>query len=475
MAKIMLSWLLLFFACLSGNALLAQTISNVNPNIKLLDGGAYYVHEVLAGQEIEDISKAYYSPIADILKENPEIRMGLKPGMTLRIPYTDESLEAMTNEKAALAVLSDVTPKKLEQKPDRVPATPIRPQKQPEPVKSQTPMQEAVSLLTLDDPEPVVEKKKEQVEEVVIPVEVPAEPEPEPKPEPELVEEVVRPEMEDVAEPVMEEPKVEELEEKIEEEVVAPLVEEKPAEVKERTTRRVNIEPNPDGQSLEEKAELADLSESIRESLSTLEKMKKALAGESIDEVPTTYVPTGDENYALDFLKEKLNERLASDSGLNEFYLKEYFMANVDPKGVIVSIRDERTITNQNTQDLEIQDVAGLMLEGYPKLNDKSGEAAIGLNADVSVYHYKLKIKKKKIRMYNDAMFVEFMDEENPHFDLIMNEAQKRDQRGKCQVVIADGTMNTARYSKVEYNPFAKQKNIIDEEKVLRLVALTFL
>jgi hypothetical protein len=119
--------------------------------------------------------------------------------------------------------------------------------------------------------------------------------------------------------------------------------------------------------------------------------------------------------------------------------------------------------------------VAGLMLEGYPKLNDKSGEAAIGLNADVSVYHYKLKIKKKKIRMYNDAMFVEFMDEENPHFDLIMNEAQKRDQRGKCQVVIADGTMNTARYSKVEYNPFAKQKNIIDEEKVLRLVALTFL
>lgn len=461
MAKIMHPWLLLFFICLSSSALFAQKISNVNPNINLLDGGAYYVHEVLSGQEIEDIAKAYYAPVADILKENPEIRTGLKPGMTLRIPYTDESLEAMTNNKSSVDVLSDVAPKKLEQKPDRLPATPIRPQKQPEQPKSQTPMQEAVSLLSFDEPEPKLEEEKKAVaEEVEKPVEKVIEPEPVPEPESQVIEETIE----------------NNIEEQVEQIAVEPLVKPEPVIEKERTTRRVNIEPDPEAkpQSLEDKAELADLTESIRESLNTLEKMKKALAGEPKEHELTSFEKSSDEKLAMDFLSEKLDERLASDSGLYEFYLKEYFMAQIDQNGVIVSLRDERTITNQNTQDLFIQDVAGLRLESYPNLDDKTTETAVGFNADVTIHHYAFKIKKKKIRIYNDAMFVEYLDKDHPHYDLIMNEAKERGQRGKCDVVVADGTLKTARYSKVEYNPFAEQKDVIDEEKVLRLVSMNF-
>lgn len=431
------------------------------------------MHEVLSGQEIEDIAKAYYAPIADILKENPEIRTGLKPGMALRIPYTDESLEAMTNDKSSAEVLSDVTPKKLEEKPDRVPATPILPQKQPEKPKSQTPIQEAVSLLNFDEEKPEVEEVEEpMVEEVKKQVEEIVEEESQPELEPEIITE---PEPEKVEEPISE--IKEEVVEEIKEELpVAPVVVEKPIEEKKRTTRRVNIEPDPDAkpQSLEDKAELADLTESIRESLSTLEKMKKALAGEAIEEAAIDSDRMGEEQYALDFLKEKLNERLVIDSGLHEFYLKEYFMAQVDPNGVIISLRDERTITNQNTQDLVIQDVAGLKLRNYQKLDEKTGETAIGLNADVTIYHYELKVKKKKIRIYNDDMFVEYLDKDHPHYEMIRAKAEELDEKGKCDVVIADGTLGTARYGKVEYNPFGEQKDVIDEEEVLRLISIEF-
>jgi hypothetical protein len=442
MAKNMLPSMFFAFAiCLVCQGVFAQSISNVNPTINLLDGGAYYIHEVLDGQEIEAIAAAYFCDISEIVKANPDIKLGLKTGMKLRIPYSDESLEAMSKSVVSTSVLSDVTPKAIESKPARTPATPILPQNTQTSIpKTQTPMQEAVALLDgFDEPTPVapvakVEPPKEEIIDAVKPAVVEKKPEvavvekPEPKPAP--VAKVEAPKL------MVE---VDEIEEK------------------------------------EQPKDLVDLSESIRESLSALEKMKKALAGEPIEEeVVTPRNLEGDEVLAINFLQDRLDERLSQDSTIQEFYLKEYFMARIDPAGQIISLRDERTITNKNTQDLVIEDVAGLYLKSYPQLPNKTGETAIGLNANVHVFHYKLKVKKKKIRVYKEQLYVEHLPKDHPHYVMIMTEAKMRDQFGKCEVLLVDGKLSTARYQQFEYNPFAELDTYIDEEKVLEIVSMNF-
>jgi hypothetical protein len=442
MAKNMLPLMFFAFAnCLVYQGSFAQSISNVNPTINLLDGGAYYIHEVLDGQEIEAISASYYCEISEIVKSNPEIKLGLKAGMKLKIPYSDESLEAMSKSAVSGSVLGDVTPKAIESKPARTPATPILPQKKQTIIpKPQTPMQEAVALLDgFDEPTPEapvakVEPPKEEVKEIAKPAlkeekpEVAVEEKPEPKP---------------VPAPKIEAPKLVVEVDEIEEE--------------------------------EQPEDLVDLGKSIRESLSTLEKMKKALSGEPVEEeVVTPRNLDGDEVFAINFLQDRLDERLAQDSSIKQFYLKEYFMARVDPAGQIISLRDERTITNKNTQDLVIEDVAGLYLKSYPQLSNKTAETAIGLNANVQVFHYMLKVKKNKIRVYKEQMYVEHLPKEHPHYAMIMTEAKIRDQFGKCEVLLVDGTLSTARYQQFEYNPFAELNTLIDEEKVLEIVSMKF-
>lgn len=443
MTKNMLPSMFFVFAiCLSCQGTFAQSITNVNPTINLLNGGAYYLHEVLDGQEIEAISAAYYCDISEIVKANPDIKLGLRTGMKLKIPYSDESLEPMSKSSVTTSVLSDVSPKAMEAKPAKTPATPILPQKKQTIIpKSQTPMQEAVALLDGFD-EPATEAPKTPV----------AKPEP---PKEEALE---------VKKPVV-----------VEEEPI--VEEEKPVAVEQKPEPKPEPIPAPKVDEVEEEQpeDLVDLSKSIRESLSTLEKMKKALAGEPIEEeVVTPRNLDGDEEFALSFLQDRLDERLAQDSSIQEFYLKEYFMARIDPSGQIISLRDERTVTNKNTQDLVIEDVAGLYLKSYPKLTDKTGESAIGLNANVQVFHYKLKVKKNKIRVYKAQMYVEHLPKDHPHYAMIMTEAKMRDQFGKCEVTIVDGTLSTARYQQFEYNPFAELNTIIDEEKVLDIVSMNF-
>jgi len=441
MAKNMLPLMFFAFAiCLVCQGSFAQSISNVNPTINLLDGGAYYIHEVLDGQEIEAISAAYYCEISEIVKSNPDIKLGLKAGMKLKIPYSDESLEAMSKSVVSTSVLSDVTPKAIESKPARTPATPILPQKKQTIIpKTQTPMQEAVALLDgFDEPTPevpvvAVEPPKEEATELENPVVVEEEP--------------------------------------IAEEEEPATVEQKPVPKVETSTPVVKV----DEVEEEQPEDLVDLSKSIRESLSTLEKMKKALTGEPVEEeMVTPRNLEGDEVFAINFLQDRLDERLAQDSSIQEFYLKEYFMARIDPAGQIISLRDERTITNKNTQDLVIEDVAGLYLKSYPQLSNKTGETAIGLNANVQVFHYKLKVKKNKIRVYKEQMYVEHLPKDHPHYVMIITEAKMRDQFGKCEVTIVDGTLSTARYQQFEYNPFAELNTIIDEEKVLEIVSMNF-
>jgi hypothetical protein len=55
-----------------------------------------------------------------------------------------------------------------------------------------------------------------------------------------------------------------------------------------------------------------------------------------------------------------------------------------------------------------------------------------------------------------------------------MTEAKIRDQFGKCEVLLVDGKLSTARYQQFEYNPFAELDTYIDEEKVLEIVSMNF-
>lgn len=426
----------------SHQSVFSQTISNVNPTINLLDGGAYYIHEVLEGQEIEAIAAAYFAEIPEIIKANPEIRTGLKVGMKLKIPFTDESLAMMSQKEISTSILTEVQPKKIEQKPNRVPATPVLPQKQTPKPANQSPMQEAVSLLDEAMNKPAETTEIESKTEVI--------------------------------QPPMEEFPVETVEENVKEEL---QVSEDKIVVPETVTKDEILEeesPKAEEPKTLSQPELSDLSERIKESLSTLEMMKKAL------EVGPTGVPVveladdADHYFAMDFLEDHLKERFDSDSSMLEFYIKEYFTARIDPNGVIVSLRDERTETNANTQDLNIEEVADLTLYSYPNVQNKLAETALGLNADVKVYQYQLKIKKNGIKVYKESVNAEDLKKDHIHYEMIMEEAAKQGKLGKCEVIIWDGFIYTARYKRVEYNPFAEMTDVIDERRIQRIVKMKF-
>jgi LysM repeat protein len=54
------------------------------------NGKKYFVHKVEKGQTLYSISKAYESPVKDILSENPAAEEGIKPEMILRIPIVKD-------------------------------------------------------------------------------------------------------------------------------------------------------------------------------------------------------------------------------------------------------------------------------------------------------------------------------------------------------------------------------------------------
>jgi LysM repeat protein len=55
------------------------------------NGNKYYIHKVEKGQTLYSISKAYESPVKDILLENPGAEEGIKPEMILKIPILKSS------------------------------------------------------------------------------------------------------------------------------------------------------------------------------------------------------------------------------------------------------------------------------------------------------------------------------------------------------------------------------------------------
>ncbi len=84
--------------------------------IEKINGKEFYIHTVKKGQSLYMISKAYEVDINEIIKENPEVRDGIKSGQLLRIPapMTSESLK-----KQSKTILEEkkLTPKSEESEP----------------------------------------------------------------------------------------------------------------------------------------------------------------------------------------------------------------------------------------------------------------------------------------------------------------------------------------------------------------------
>lgn len=67
----------------------AQVPVEVSSKIEVISGNPYYIHEVLKGQTLYSISKAYKVEISEIEANNPEAKEGLKVGQLLKIPAKD--------------------------------------------------------------------------------------------------------------------------------------------------------------------------------------------------------------------------------------------------------------------------------------------------------------------------------------------------------------------------------------------------
>lgn len=72
---------------LSLPALAQESLRQIKSNkTEIIDGKKFYIHSVKKGQTLYMISKAYEADIDGIIKENPDVRDGLKTGQKLRIP-----------------------------------------------------------------------------------------------------------------------------------------------------------------------------------------------------------------------------------------------------------------------------------------------------------------------------------------------------------------------------------------------------
>jgi uncharacterized membrane protein len=88
-------WALGIALLLVGTALRAQEIANVNPVIKFVAGVPFYVHEVLPGQSLDAIAKAYASSAVAIKAANPSLSDTLVARVKIHIPFTDASADVM--------------------------------------------------------------------------------------------------------------------------------------------------------------------------------------------------------------------------------------------------------------------------------------------------------------------------------------------------------------------------------------------
>jgi hypothetical protein len=83
---------------------LKEMRSNV---IEKVDGKDYYIHTIKRGQTLYMISKAYNADVNDVIRENPEVKEGIRDGQKIRIPVNKPVEPPKKNVKP-------VTPKQKE-------------------------------------------------------------------------------------------------------------------------------------------------------------------------------------------------------------------------------------------------------------------------------------------------------------------------------------------------------------------------
>ncbi len=86
-----LTLLILFSLCLIIPARAQDMLTKMRSDqVITIDEKEYYLHEVKKGQTLYMISKAYGVEVNDIIRENPDVKEGLKSGMKLRIPRKED-------------------------------------------------------------------------------------------------------------------------------------------------------------------------------------------------------------------------------------------------------------------------------------------------------------------------------------------------------------------------------------------------
>lgn len=99
---------------------LKQIRSDVRQNI---DGKEYYIHTIKKGQTLYMISKAYGIDVNEVIKENPEVKQGIKADAKLRIPIPGqkpvEPLPGTTLPKDSLPGTSPVSSTDIPCREDR--------------------------------------------------------------------------------------------------------------------------------------------------------------------------------------------------------------------------------------------------------------------------------------------------------------------------------------------------------------------
>lgn len=419
-------------------------VDNVNPNIKMVNGEPHYKHKVKSGQTIEQIAKAYFTEPKIIGQANPQALQGLKPGMTLVIPCSFESYGAMSEIEYDEEQDEDTQPIIESKEPE-----PIAQVSTPPPAKKKkqmTPLEEAVGLL---------DEKEGKIE-------------PQPQPQPQL-----QPQSQLQSQGGMEE------EEESQEQIQAQTqtVEEPVVKVEE-----LNEE---EAKQLEDNREsLESLSKNIHESLQTLSKIRDQLTNpdSSREEVvPKTEpkVQAAPENLKpfqqseVAYLEHYMNEQFANAEADSVIELREFFFVKVAPNGMAESLEDERTQTNKNTFDLDVNELRDIRYESILKNAKSDQKVAVGLELAAKRHQYKLKIKRKRIRIYRSALFVEHMKKDHPHFEIIRKAADEQGLRGKCEVIVYDGKIEINRYERFEYNPFAKKVGTLDQKDFRYVESIT--
>jgi hypothetical protein len=386
-------------------------VSNVNSKIKVINGEAFYVHSVLGGQTLETIANAYFTEVSLIEKHNPGLLEPLSSGAQLKVPYSDESLEAMSKrakyvvpKKAPTYIKKDISKAERDKDSNQLDKPFVMPI--PRPRERPTPMEEAADLLTLPDDnfDKLVEKNIGQEDEI--------------------------------------------------------------------------NEPEPATQDDSEKAlaDLETLSQSINESLESLAQIQEALQSTNVDpETGELIVPKGEklpENIILasTFLENQITNYFDTTAA-NEFSLKEYFIVDINSDARIRKVKDERTVTNENSYFLTPYDLRGLRVDSLEKSRQI---LSIGFISEIGRYKYKVDIKKNTVKLEQTEGFRSQFLESNNHEEMILEAANNAGLKGSGEFIIMDGYREVASFRAFEYNPFGTKDRVIMHQKVVRIEQMNF-